>query len=110
MSRSARYPERMHSADEGDHGISHTARRADAVSSTTPAAVTQFVFGFGDRKKFSPPYDVWVSRTSVNHVSHDSQKGSIASRNPVRCARIKKLAGVGGVPARTARSATATSR
>src|SRR5437763_6929609 len=100
----------MHNGAAGDHGMSHTASRSDAVSSTTPAAVTQLRFGFGDRKNTSAPYDVCVSCTSVNHVIHVSQYRSISVRKPVRCARMSHSAGVGGVPARIERSVTATSR
>src|SRR2546423_6353067 len=100
----------MHNGAAGDHGMSHTASRSDAVSSTMPAAVPQLRWGFGDRKKASAPYDVWVSCPSVNHVIQDSQYRSISVRNPVRCARTSHSVGLGGVPAQIERSATATSR
>src|ERR1700739_2048288 len=94
----------------GENGMSSTDKRTDAVSSTAPAAVTQLRCGWGDRKNTSAPYDVWVSCTSVNHAIHAVQKPSISSRKPVRWARTRNSATVGGVPARIERSVTAVSR
>src|SRR3954447_4117970 len=100
----------MQSAACGVRGMSTTDSRIAAVSSTAPAAVTHERCGFGERKNVSDPYDVCVSCTSVNHAIHDSQKLSSSVRKPVMYALRIITSGVGGVPARIARSVTAISR
>jgi len=56
-----------------------------AVSSTHPAAVIQLRPGWGDRRKFSDGWLVWLSSISANHVSHESNSSSSRlSSQPMR--------------------------
>ena len=56
-----------------------------AESRTHPAAVIQLRPGWGERKKTSDGWLVWLSSTSANHRSHGGNSSSVRPRSqPMR--------------------------
>src|SRR5450759_2520131 len=109
-SRSASAPERIQSPASGDQGIARVDWASDAASSRAPAAVTQDRCGFGDRKKTSTAIEVCVSEMSANHSSHSAHSAGSRSFQLMAWYRWSSSTALGGVPARVASFATASSR
>src|ERR1039457_979696 len=109
-SRSVRYPVRMHRAAAGDQGIDSVDWASAAASSNAPAEVTQDRSGFGDRKYMSTASEECVSAISANHASHSPHRAGSSSFQPILWYRMSSSGPLGGVPARVASRATASSR
>src|SRR5947209_4980098 len=109
--RNAMYPARMQMSARTSRGTSSVDEYRAAASRTAPAAVTHDRSGVGERKNASAGNEVWLSSTSVNHVSHRDHISSLRlSRRPSTVNRISMVEPDGGFPARTSSDVTNPSR
>src|SRR3954452_19617565 len=100
----------MHNPAFGEPGIIRVDCAKAAASRTAPAEVIHDRCGLGERKKARIEKVVCVSDSSENHDSHSAQRCGTPWSQPMAWYRMSSATASGGVPARAASRATATSR